>query len=202
MKPNPLDLSTHPFFTPWRDPVSGVESFLLTERVAPWQKAFYFVNASVSPAGDRLWLETAFPPNPVKHLAVVGLDPGNPFIRHFPRAACHAETPVIDAEGRVIFSMVEDTRYIWRMDAEGNMEKLFSLPEAFIRGRKIIRTGTHFALSADGRSLLWDGKLGNRWYVASLDLNTLEFWAIKEFARQVALFPDDSELPPEVRVGI
>lgn len=180
---NGFSLREHPFFTPWRDPVSGVESLILTERVAPWQKAFYFVNSSISPDGDWLWLETAFPPNPVKHLAVVGLDPEQPFIRHFPQAACHAETPVIDSRGRVIFSMIEDTADIWRMDVEGSLEKLFSLPESFVRHRKITRTGTHFTLSADGRYLLWDGKVGNRWYVATLNLETGDFRVIKTFAR-------------------
>jgi len=177
------DLSQHPFFTPWQDPESGIESFILTERVAPLQKAFYFVNSSISPDGGWLWLETAFPPNPVKHLAAVSLDAANPVIRHFPQAACHAETPVLDAEGRVIFTMVEDTRDIWRMDVEGNLELLFRLPEDVVQQRKITRTGTHLTISADGRALLWDGKVGNRWYVASLDLETREFNLIKNFAR-------------------
>ena len=180
---NPIDLSTHPYFESWCDPLSGVESFILTERVAPWQKGFYFVNSSISPDGNWLWMETAFPPNPVKHLAVVGLDPGKPVIRYFPNAACHAETPVIDALGRVIFSMVEDTPDIWRMDVAGNLERLFSLPENFVRHRKITRTGTHFTISADGTHLLWDGKVGNRWYAASLNLETGDFQVIKDFAR-------------------
>ena len=56
-----IDLSGHPFFTSWSGPASGVESHILTERVAPWRK---------------------------------------------------------------------DSPDIWRMDVEGNLEKLFSLPEA------------------------------------------------------------------------
>ena len=42
----------HPFnsrlFTPWRDPVSGVESFILTARVAPVQQSFYYVTPSLT----------------------------------------------------------------------------------------------------------------------------------------------------------
>ncbi len=177
------DLISHPFFSPWQDPQSGVTSYLLTERVAPMQKAFYFVNSSISPDARWMWLETAFPPNPVKHLAAVCLDPSMPEIRHFPQAACHAETPVIDPQGRIIFSMVENMPEIWRMDVDGELELLFTLPNEFVRMRSIRRVGTHFTLSADARHLLWDGKVGNRWYVASLDLETREFTVIKNFAR-------------------
>ena len=37
-----------PLFTPWRDPVSGVESFILTTRVAPVQQSFYYVTPSLT----------------------------------------------------------------------------------------------------------------------------------------------------------
>jgi len=191
------ELIDHPYFEAWQDPESGLVSYLLRERVAPLQKAFYFVNSSLSQDGKWLWLETAYPPNPVKHLAAVHLDPDRPMIRHFPQAACHAETPVLDDQGRVIFSMAENQPEIWRMDLEGNLEQLFTLPEEFLRHRSIRRVGTHFTISADGTQLLWDGKVGNQWYVATLHLESKAFNVIKTFSRHynhAQMSPVDSQL--------
>jgi hypothetical protein len=67
-----MNLDRHPYFEPWTDPGTGVRSYILTERVAPLQKAFYFVNASISPDESVLWFEAAFPPAPYKFLT----DPG------------------------------------------------------------------------------------------------------------------------------
>ena len=177
------DLASHPYFTPWTDPQSGKVSYILTEKVAALQKSFYFVNTSLSPDGAWLWFEAAHPPAPVKYLAAVCLDPQNPDIRLFPRATISAETPVIDAEGGVYFVMSERSPDIWRLDIEGGLEKIFTLPDDFVQGRLIQRLGTHLTLSADGAHLLFDGKVGNVWYVATVDRRTGQFRVIKEFSR-------------------
>lgn len=41
-------------FTRWRDPASGVESLILTGRVAACQQSFYFVNDGFSADGRYL----------------------------------------------------------------------------------------------------------------------------------------------------
>lgn len=176
-------LDAHPYFSAWSDPASGERSYILTERVAPLQKSFYFVNSSLSPDGKWLWFEAAHPPAPYKCLAVVGLDPDHPEIRYFPYASMSAETPVLDAEGRVYFVMSETADTIWRMDVEGTLESVFTLPEEFVRGRTIRRLGTHLTLSPDGGTILFDGKVGNTWYVATVCLADGSFHLIKEFAR-------------------
>ena len=53
---------TSRLFTRHRDPVSGVESLILTHRAAPVQRPFYFTNPSFSDDGRYLWVECAYPP--------------------------------------------------------------------------------------------------------------------------------------------
>jgi hypothetical protein len=57
-----IELSTSRLFTPWTNPDSGVTIYLLTEKVAPVQQGFYFVNNSVTDDGRYLWFYCAFPP--------------------------------------------------------------------------------------------------------------------------------------------
>ena len=81
-----LDLKNHPYFTEYEDPKTGVKSYILTERVGYAQQHFYFTNTSLTPDGKYLWIRCINPPALVCNLAVVSLDPENPFIRNFPGA--------------------------------------------------------------------------------------------------------------------
>ena len=38
------DLSESKLFTAWTDPQSGLTSYILSQKVAPLQQSFYFVN--------------------------------------------------------------------------------------------------------------------------------------------------------------
>ena len=81
------DLSKHPYFTEYTDEKSGVKSYVLTERVAELQQQLYFTQQSVTPDGKYLWVVCSFPPAKYHSMALVSLDPENPFMRHFPHAA-------------------------------------------------------------------------------------------------------------------
>ena len=89
------DLGAHPHFERWVDPESGIESYILSERVAPLQQSFYFVNSSVSPDENWLWFYAAFPPNRQKVLGSVSLDPSNPEITLYPQAGFSGASPMI-----------------------------------------------------------------------------------------------------------
>ena len=80
------DLSKHPYFEEYVDPKTGVKSYILTERVGFAQQHFYFTNTSLTPDGKYLWIRCINPPALICNLAVVSLDPENPFIRNFPGA--------------------------------------------------------------------------------------------------------------------
>jgi hypothetical protein len=93
------DLSRHPYFERWRDPGSGIVSYLLKERVAPIQQTFYFTNSSVSRDEDWLWFYAGFPPNRQQMLGCVSLDPDRPSIRLFPQAGFSTRSPMVAPEG-------------------------------------------------------------------------------------------------------
>ncbi|MBL8992372.1 MAG: hypothetical protein JNM63_03475, partial [Spirochaetia bacterium] len=57
------DPTTSKLFKPWKDPQSGITSWILDVRVAPLQQSFYFTNASYTDDGSRYWFYCAFPPS-------------------------------------------------------------------------------------------------------------------------------------------
>lgn len=176
-------LARHSYFKPWRDPLTGLTSYLLDERVAPLQKSFYFVNTSYHNDGPWLWFEYAHPPAPFKSLAAVCLNPDKPTLRTFPHTTIGVETPMLLPDGSMLLAMAASSPDIYHLDLDGNIERFASIPETYVRNRRIDRTGTHFTLTADGRSILIDGKVGNVWYVALIDKETRAFHLIKEFTR-------------------
>ena len=57
------ELADSKLFTPWADPETGVTVYIMTEKVAPVQQSFYFVNEGLSGDGRYLWFYCAFPPS-------------------------------------------------------------------------------------------------------------------------------------------
>lgn len=174
-------LDRHPLFTPFIDPVSGVTSYLLDEVVAPVQQSFYYVNPSLSADERLLWMMVAWPPARARSLAVVSLDPDNPFVRHFPQAQFPTAHPLVATDGGVWFGSGPS---IFKMDVEGNTERIFTLPDDLIAGRELKRLSTHLSLSADGKFLLLDAALGGSWFVGTAELATGQFRLIREFDNQ------------------
>jgi hypothetical protein len=177
-----MNLHEHPYFEPWADPRTGIVSYRLTERVAPLQKSLYFVNASVSDDDAWLWFEAAWPPGDYKLLAAVCLDPAEPDIRVFPAAAFQSASPLLTDGGRACFFAMRTS--IFRQPLTGEEpEEVLTLPQDYIDGRMVRRISTHLTRSADGRYLLLDGQVGNRWFVAVGERATGEVRIVKEFAR-------------------
>lgn len=175
-------LSQHPFFRPWTDPAGGAVSWLLSERVAPVQQTFYFVNPSLSADQRWLWFYTSFPPNRQKTLGVVCLDPAAPLIRHFPQAGFSGSSPMVLPEGDAVLLCIDAT--VWRLGVDGAMTAVLSLSEEYIARRRVERLATHLSRSADGRYLLLDAHVGNQWAVAIGEIATGRVSVIKEFATQ------------------
>ena len=98
-------LEEHPFFEEWRDPETGIISYILSKKIAPIQQSFYFTNSIMSSDEKWLWFYTSFPPSPKKHstLGVVSLDPDNPQIKHFPSSTFSAASPMVGEEGDKVF---------------------------------------------------------------------------------------------------
>ena len=174
-------LAEHPHFTPWTDPVSGVVSYVLTERVAPVQQSFYFTNASVSADERWLWFYTAFPPGPHHTLGVVSLDPARPLLRHFPGATFTSGSPMVAPEGDAVYFC--SGAAVWRQPIEGAAELVCRLDEAWVNKRALTRLATHLTLSADGRYFLLDGQVGGHWFVGLGDRESGGVTILKEFGR-------------------
>ncbi len=174
------EIERHPLFTPWHDPVTNVRSYVLTERVAPIQQGFYFVNPSVSDDERYLWFWCAFPPARYRTLGVVSLDPANPFIRHFPHAQFTPESPLIAASGDAIYYC--DGPCIYHLSIDGTITEIARLDQQWVNNRYTDRIATHLTRSADGRYFLLDGPIGNHWFVGVAEVATGKIQILKELA--------------------
>ena len=67
-----IELAKSKLFTPWTNPDTGVTVYLLTQKVAPLQQTFYYVNDGMTRDGRYLWFYCAFPPSALKTLG--GID--------------------------------------------------------------------------------------------------------------------------------
>jgi len=175
------DLSGHPHFQAWTDPESGITSYILSERVAPVQENFYFVNSGISADERWLWFYAAFPPGPTRTLGVVSLDPQQPLIRHFPAAQLTSGAPMVAPEGDAAFFAQAPS--VWRQPLEGAPSIVCTVDPDWINHRQIRRLASHLTLSADGRYFLLDGDIGRHWWVGVGDRQTGEVKVLYEFAR-------------------
>jgi len=189
------DLSQHPYFSAWTDPHSGVQSYVLTERVAPIQQSFYFTNPSVSADGKWLWIYAAFPPSPYKFLACFGLDPARPEKHLYLHAGFNTASPMVAPEGDAVYFTMGASVYHMRLD--GTLARVCTLSDEYIDHRRLYRLATHLTLSADRRHFLLDGEIGNHWFVGLGDVQTGAVSILKEFAHHfnhAQFSPTDPEL--------
>lgn len=177
-----MNLDRHPFFTPWKDPTSGALSYLLTERVAPVQQAFYFVNPGASDDERYLWFYCGHPPGGQHTLGVVCLDPARPFIRHFPGTQFAAETPLVLPGGEAcLFGL---GACVWEQPLKGEPVLRYTLPSDFVANRPVHRIATHLTVSADRRTLLLDVDIGDEWSIVLADLIDGSTRVLKTFGRK------------------
>lgn len=176
-------LSLHPYFTEWTDPSSGIKSFVLTKKASPLQQSFYFTNSSLSADEKYLWFYATYPPAPVttRVLGVVGMNPDAPFIEVFPETAFWDASPLVSPEGDSVYFF--QGKGVSKFTLGGKVEKVCEIDDEYICGRYLFRGSTHLTLSADGKKLLIDGQVGNRWFVSAGDLETGKVEIINEFSR-------------------
>lgn len=188
-------------FTRWTDPQTGVESFILTERVAPFQQSFYYVNPSSSDDGRYFWIYCAFPPagsaNQGRSLAVIDLRQGR--VHHYPETAFTDASPVVDgATGEAYWCTGLE---IWKRRPEPEATPLLvnRFPANIARNRRPWRLATHLTFSADRKALNLDVEIGDEWFVghAPLDGSPFELWQRLERCYNHAQF---SPVDPDVQL--
>jgi hypothetical protein len=179
-------------FTPWHDPVSGVQSWILNAgrssglpRTAPVQQSFYFTNPGMSGDGRYLWFYCAFPPagdaNYGRTLAVADL--AEETLRHFPETQFLDASPAVHPDtGDVYWATGCE---VWkrgpRADDEARLVGTF--PAELARNRRPHRLATHLTFSADGRSLAIDAQIGTEWFVGEMPLDGSPFRLWQRFDR-------------------
>ena len=168
-----IDFKNSKLFTPYTEPETGVTSYLLTQKVAPVQEAFYFTNENMSADGRYFWFYCAFPPSATaaqgRTLGVV--DFLTQEVRHFPETQFNEASPMIEEEtGEIIWGMGAS---LWRRgpQADDQVTLINSLPEEIIGSRPIPRLATHLTRSVDGRTYFLDTQIGVQYVFGALPAN-------------------------------
>lgn len=192
-----INLVNHPYFSEYIDPKSGVKSYLLTEKISKMQQHFYFCNTSLTFDSKYLWIRCSNPPAMIQSLAVVSLDPEEPFIRQFQGAGsdfAKGNLPaIIPGTHDVIFG--EGTS-VYKVDIEGNIQEILNVNEDtlvnqmpgflsiepnFLKNKMPELLFTHATLSADHKTLAMDMYMGNKTYMCFGDLETGKIRMVDKF---------------------
>ena len=179
------DLSKHPYFEEYVDPKSGVKSYILKERVGFAQQHFYFTNTSLTPDGKYLWIRCINPPALICNLAVVSLDPENPFIRNFPGAGYSGDGNMPGLLPDTNSAVFAEGKKVYKVDIEGNIETLIELPSEFAKARIPNRVLTHVSFSKDKKLIALDTFSGDKSNVAVGNIETGE---VKTFFRTAGIY--------------
>lgn len=168
MKTLPLEQS--PLLTRWKDPISGVESMILSGRVAPIQQSFYFTHTSFSDNGRYLWFYCAFPPGGDayygRQLGVVDFEEQT--VRHFQETQFMDASPFVDGgTGEAYWTTGLE---IWKRGprAGDQAERVGAFPAELANNRRPLRLATHLSLSADKKTFAIDALIGADCFVGDI----------------------------------
>lgn len=176
------DLANHPHFTATRDAESGIRSHVLTEHVAPVQRAQYFVRPTVGRQSGFLWFYGIYPPSiDTRVTAAVSLDAGNPRTRVFHGFQGAEGNPLVSEDGEGAWVPVRDGIY-W-VPFDGEPREVWRMPKDFLAGRRLFQLVTDLNLSCDGHWFLLDSWIGNRWLISLVSRDGSEFRPLRWFPR-------------------
>jgi len=178
-------IETSPLFIPWKDPHSGVVSYLLDRRVAPLQQSFYFTSECLSRDGRYLWFYCAFPPGGDayygRQLAVADLKEGQ--VSHYPETQFADASPYMDpATGDIYWTTLLG---LWKRapGADQPVIPVNTFPESLAHNRRPLRIATHLFRCADGKSFAIDAQIGRDWFLGDMPLDGSPFRLWKRFER-------------------
>jgi len=164
---------TSRLFSRWRNPVSGVESFILTERPAPVQKHFYYTNRSFTDDGRFLWVVCMYPPKGGKFarpvMGVVDFEKDELRVHH--EIQTSGDAPLVDTQSGDIYWFCD--LELWKRGPHPNDEprKINSFPREIAGRRKPDRIVTHLNFSADRKSVNLDALFGKDAYIGDIPLD-------------------------------
>jgi hypothetical protein len=178
--------ATSKLFTPWKNPANGVESYVLTERVAPVQQTPYFTSPSMTHDGRYLWFHAAWPPPGGRHavpvMAVVDFELDE--IRVYPETQHPTGRPAVDLKtGDLYWGNDID---VWKRGSRANdtAVRVNRVPADLLKGRKTIeRLATHLTFSADGKNLNLDAQIGADFVQGEIPLDGSPMKAWETYSR-------------------
>ena len=181
------DLSKHPYFEEYKDSKSGVVSYILKERVGQIQQNLYFTEmGGITKDEKYMWFICRDWPNKNGNIAVVSLDPENPFIRRFyGTGKCNFDGAVSNMhmiEGNYAFFAVGPVLY--KVDIEGNVSKVIEVGNDFIKNRRFDRLSTTNTVNSTGELVALDMRVGDKTYVSIGNLKTGEIKHLHKFVRE------------------
>ena len=175
------DFLDSPPFIPWRDPRTGVISYLLagaedgSGRAAPHQQSFYYTASSLL-RGDRYyWFYCIHPPTFVRTLGVLDLQEGT--LRHLPHTAFTSTSPMLDQHtGDIYWSTPEGIWQCGPHDCAARLVNQYSLAQR--ENFPVEGYATHLTLSADRKLFFIDSVVGDSCLLggAPLDGSPIEIW--------------------------
>jgi hypothetical protein len=196
---NLAQIENSSLFSRWRDPVTGVESYILSQRVAPVQQSFYFTHSGFSADGRYLWFYCAFPPGGDayygRQLGVIDFE--EDMVRHFPETQFMDASPFVDPDTGGVYWVTG--LEIWkRGPLPGDQpERVGTFPAELAKGRRPLRIATHLSRSADGKSFAIDALIGTDCFVGDMPLDGGPFrlWEKRDYCLNHAQFsPTDPDL--------
>lgn len=151
-------LETSRLFSRWRNPETGVESLILTQRLAPVQKSFYFTSPGFTNDGKYLWVSCAFPPDGGKRaVPVLGLvDFERDEFRIYHETQFATGSPLIDsATGEAYWCNHLD---VWKRGPrpEDRPVRVCTFPKSIAGKRTPERLASHLTYSANRKSINLD----------------------------------------------
>ncbi len=154
---------TSRLFSRWRNPANGLESLVLTARVAPVQQSFYYTHPAFTDDGRHLWLGCGFPPPGGRHarqvLGVVDFERDE--LRVFHEAQLASSRPLVDlATGEAYWCHELE---VWKRspDPAAQAVRVGVFPRELAKGR-LVQLATHPTFSADRSAINLDARFLQR----------------------------------------
>ncbi len=165
--------------------MSGLTSYILTNRVAPLIQSFYFTNRSLSSDARYLWFYCTHPPAASaelgRTLGVADFLEGT--VQWFPETQFRDASPFIEPDTAEVFWCSGFDVYRRAPQVGAKIELINGIPESIHHNRYGKRLATHLTLSSDRREFLIDAHFGREWCIGSLPLDGSEFQVWKTFDR-------------------
>lgn len=180
-------LQNSPLFTPVRDSVSGVISYVLIPADGrQMRQSFYFTNPSLTDDGRYFWFYVFYPPagdaNFGRCLGVADLQEG--WAATYPETMFLDASPLIDTKSGEAYWCNKRGLYKRGPRPGDRTECLALMPEEMVHGRPVWRMATHLTFNASRTAVNFDASIGTgEWVAGSIGLQNRTFRVWKRFTR-------------------